>query len=183
MVRSHPRPHMELVVLVDKQNNQIGTAPKETVHTDHTPLHRAFSLFLFNESNELLLTKRARTKKTFAGVWTNSACGHPAPGETTVDAAARRLKKELGITDARIKEVAPYTYRFADKNGIVENEICPICIGFTSQEPNPDLTETEEWKWITWDEFITDIHIHGDIYSPWCLEEAIILQQTDLVSL
>ena len=89
---------MELVVLVDEQNNEIGTAPKETVHTDHTPLHRGFSLFVFNTKGDVLVTKRAVSKKTFSGVWTNTVCGHPGPGEDIVEAVKRRLKDELGLT-------------------------------------------------------------------------------------
>src|SRR5258706_15408648 len=112
---------MEYVVLVDEQNQEIGTAPKDTVHTTDTQLHRAFSLFLFNSKKQLLVTKRASTKKTFPGVWTNTVCGHLAPGESAVDAATRRLKEELVIEHVEVKEVSPYRYRFADKNGIVEN--------------------------------------------------------------
>ena len=114
---------MEQVVLVDDNNQEIGTADKATVHTANTPLHRGFSLFLFNSQKELLLTQRALTKKTFPGIWTNTVCGHPAPGETPVDAAKRRIREELGIIVQEVKEVAPYRYRFADQNGIVENEI------------------------------------------------------------
>ncbi|MBI5465568.1 isopentenyl-diphosphate Delta-isomerase, partial [Candidatus Gottesmanbacteria bacterium] len=88
---------MELVVLVDEENRQIGTADKDGIHTQSTPLHRGFSLFLFNSKNELLLTQRALNKQTFPGVWTNTVCGHPGPGESNVDAARRRLYKELGI--------------------------------------------------------------------------------------
>src|SRR3972149_10435175 len=113
---------MELVVLVDDANNPIGTADKDTVHTTDTPLHQAFSLFFFNSRKQLLLTRRAPTKKAFPGVWTNTVCGHLAPDETPVAAATRRLKEELGIDGSKIKEVAPYRYRFADVHGVVENE-------------------------------------------------------------
>ena len=167
-------------MLVDDNNNPIGFAPKESVHTTHTPLHRAFSLFLFNEKNELLLTKRALTKKTIPGVWTNSVCGHPGVDESVVDAALRRLILEVGITDGKVKEVAPYRYTFADKNGIVENEICPILIGFTGQVPRIDPKEVDEWKWIEWENFLSDMQKNAEIYSPWCKEEALILQHSDL---
>lgn len=170
---------MELVVLVDEQNNEIGTAPKGTVHSDHTPLHRGFSLFVFNRNQELLLTRRADTKKTFPGVWTNTVCGHPGPAEDVVTAARRRLKDEMGIIAGDIKVVAPYRYRFADKNGIVENEICPILVGHTHENPKPDPREVGGWKWIPWQEFLSDIKLHPEIYSPWCIEEAAILQQKD----
>ena len=180
MVRSHPRPHMELVVLVDEQNNVIGTTDKATVHTKDTPLHRAFSLFLFNAKNELLITKRATSKKTFPGVWTNTVCGHPRLDEESKDAAIRRFQEVLGINDAKVREVATYRYRFSDSSGIVENEICPICIGFTDNEPTPDPLEVNDWKWISWDEFLADIAKRQELYSPWSKEEAIILQHSNL---
>ncbi|MBI5018803.1 isopentenyl-diphosphate Delta-isomerase [Candidatus Gottesmanbacteria bacterium] len=166
---------MELVVLVDDANMPIGTADKDTVHTKDTPLHRAFSLFLFNTKNQVLLTKRASTKKTFPGVWTNAVCGHLSVNETPVAAAERRLKEELGITGVTLREIAPYRYRFADKNGIVENEICPILVGFTDNDPIPNLLETEEWKWMEWGAFLADIKNNPDPYSPWSREEAEII--------
>jgi len=168
---------MEQVVLVDDKNNEIGTADKETVHTRNTPLHRAFSLFLFNEKKQLLVSKRAHTKKTFAGVWTNSVCGHVSPGETPGDTVRRRVVEELGIVPTNIKEVAPYRYRFTDKNGIVENEICPIFIGFTDEDPKPTVEEVSDWKWIQWQEFLDTVKQHPGTCSPWSEEEAIILQR------
>lgn len=170
---------MEHVVLVDENNNEIGTAPKDTVHTKDTPLHRGFSVFVFNDKDQLLVTKRASTKKAFPGVWTNTVCGHPAKGESVVNAAKRRLEHELGLMVPDIKEISPYRYRFADKNGIVENEICPILIGHTNDNPNPHDHEVDEWKWVDWKEFLEDIKTHPDIYSPWSREEAIILQHLD----
>ncbi len=170
---------MELVVLVDDQNNVLGTKPKDEVHTKDTPLHRAFSLFLFNSKKQLLVTKRAASKKTFPGVWTNTICGHLAPNESTVQAATRRLKEELGITGAEVKEVAPYRYRFADKNGIVENEICPIHVGHFDGTPTPNPSEVDDWKWIDWNVFLEEIKTNPAPYSPWCIEEAAILQQKD----
>ena len=95
----------ELVVLVDNNNNPIGTAEKDTVHTTDTPLHRAFSLFIFNSHNQVLLTKRASSKKTFPGVWTNTVCGHLAPEETPVAAATRRLQEELGISGIQLQNI------------------------------------------------------------------------------
>lgn len=177
LVRSQASPLMELVVLVDEQNNETGTAPKDTVHTKNTPLHRAFSLFLFNNKKELLITRRADTKKTFPGVWTNSVCGHLGPGETTIDAAKRRLADELGITGVEVKEVSPYRYRFADKNGIVENEICPIFVATFDDDPKPNINEVDDWKWMNWEKFLADIKVHPDMYSPWSREEAVILER------
>lgn len=168
----------EVVILVDEQNNQIGTAAKESVHTTNTPLHRGFSCFLFNAKNELLLTKRAASKKTFPGVWTNTVCGHPGPGEGAIEAAKRRLNQELGIMNyelREIQEVAPYRYRFADKNGVVENEICPILVGYCDTDPTPDKAEVDEWKWMRWEEFLEDIKKNPAVYSPWSREEAALI--------
>lgn len=162
----------ELVVLVDEQNNAIGTADKATVHTTNTPLHRAFSLFLFNFKKQLLVTQRAATKKTFPSMWTNTLCGHVAPGETTIYAAKRRLKEELGIENVEVKEVAPYRYKFTDKFGIVENEICPILVGKFDGDPKPNPLEVDNWKWMDWEKFLVESKEKKDFYSPWCIEEA-----------
>ncbi len=169
----------EEVILVDEQNNVLGTAPKATVHTHDTPLHRAFSLFLFNAQNELLLTKRSTFKKAFPGLWTNSVCGHPMPNESTSDAVSRRLKAEIGIMECVAREVAPYSYRFADSSGIVENEICPIFVGFSDDQPTTDPREVDEWKWVSWQSFLEDIDTNPSIYSPWCKEEARIINSLD----
>ncbi len=171
---------MEQVILVDDQNNQIGVADKETVHTTTTPLHRAFSLFLFNSKKQLLVTQRALSKKTFPGMWTNSVCGHVLPGEQTIDAVKRRVNDELYIVATCIKEVAPYRYKFTDVSGIVENEICPIFIGLANEDPKPNKSEVVAWKWIDWNEFLKTIKEHPGTYSPWSEEEAIILQHSNL---
>lgn len=165
----------ELVVLVDEQNHELGTMPKEGLHTKNTPLHRAFSLFLFNSKGELLVTRRALSKKAFPGYWSNTVCGHLGPGESVVDAAKRRLNEELGISNKElrdIKEVAPYRYRFADSNGIVENEICPVLVAHADVDPKPKKGEVEEWKWIKWEEFLREMKLNPGLYSPWSIEEA-----------
>lgn len=171
---------MEYVILVDDQNRQIGVAPKDTVHTKNTPLHRAFSLFLFNTNHQLLVTKRASTKKTFPGVWTNSVCGHVAPDEEPIDAVKRRLQEELQMSASEIREVSPYRYRFMDVNGIVENEICPIFVGYADEIPKPNPEETEDWKWIDWNEFIQTVHQYPGTYSPWSEEEAKLLESRNI---
>jgi isopentenyl-diphosphate delta-isomerase len=164
----------ELVVLVDEADRVLGTAPKATVHSTDTPLHRGFSLFLFNAAGEVLVTRRARSK-TFAGVWSNSVCGHPAPGESAVDGARRRLGDELGLRAGGIREVAPYRYRCADAAGIVENEICPILVGGGDGHARPDRREVADWAWVAWERLLADMRERPQRYSPWSREEAVIL--------
>src|SRR5262245_18100976 len=121
----------EQIILVDEENRQIGVAPKLASHHAYTPLHRAFSCFVFNEKREFLLSQRALSKRVFPGIWTNSCCGHPAPGEATQAAVRRRLKEELGLTVQQMELVLPdFRYR-AEMNGIVENEICPVFAAVT----------------------------------------------------
>jgi isopentenyl-diphosphate delta-isomerase len=168
----------ELVVLVDEQNNVLGTIPKAEVHGAQTPLHRAFSSFIFRQSDKkFLLQQRSGKKKTWPFMWSNSCCGHPGLDEANVDAARRRLKDELGLETLWLEEVAPYRYCFV-RDGVMENEICPIVVGLTDQEPvlNPD--EVEATRWVDWKEFVQEVKDHPERYSEWCVEETLILEQT-----
>jgi isopentenyl-diphosphate delta-isomerase len=133
-------------------------------------------VFIFNAQKLVLLTKRATKKKTFPGVWTNTVCGHPGPGESVEDAAKRRLHDELGMVAENIHVVAPYQYCVKDESGIVENEICPILIGFSQKDPRKNDDEVDEWKWVQWTEFLKEMSKEPKAYSPWCQEEALILQ-------
>lgn len=168
------RPHDhsdEMVVLVDDQNRVIGTAPKRDIHHSETPLHRGFSVFLFNSRGELLLQQRAFTKQTWPGVWSNSCCGHPMPDETFEQAADRRLEFELGLKGIALAEALPdFRYR-AEKDGVVENEICPVFIGFTEAVPKPNPDEVEAVKWVDWNEFVASLDVPETDISPWAAEE------------
>ena len=167
--------HEEHVVLVDEHNAVLGTTPKSSVHGTDTPLHRGFSAFLFNEQGQVLLQQRSRLKKTWPLMWSNSVCGHPALGESNEDAARRRASFELGLDLVSIKEVSPYRYK-ATKDGVMENEICPILVGRVKTEPVPNPSEVEAVKWLAWEDFLRSIKIHPDTYSIWCREEAEILK-------
>ena len=139
----------ELVILLDNDGKPIGTAPKATVHSATTPLHFAFSCHVFNPAGRLLMTRRALTKSTFPGVWTNAFCGHPAPGESAVDAVARRAGQELGVTVRGIEVVLPhFRYMAMDASGIVENEICPVFRAIVDTDPQPAKDEVMEWAWV-----------------------------------
>jgi isopentenyl-diphosphate delta-isomerase len=168
----------EDVVLVDELNRTLGTMPKGSVHQATTPLHRAFSSFIFRASDrQLLIQQRSAKKHTWPLIWSNSCCGHPGPGESNVEAARRRLRVELGLVPMLLEEVAPYRYCFT-RDGIMENEICPILVGIVDAEPviNPD--EVEAVRWQDWKEFLVEIEHEAINYSEWCVEEAKILNAT-----
>jgi len=164
----------EEVVLVDEDNHVLGTMPKSDVHSAKTPLHRGFSLFLFDKRGQLLLQQRSGKKKTWPLVWSNSACGHPGLNESNVDAARRRLAHELGMQASLIEEVAPYRYSFV-RDGVMENEICPILVGFTDEEPKINREEVEATRWVKWEDFLEEIKKKPGTYSEWCEEEAGLL--------
>ncbi len=161
----------DYVVLVDSQNKVLGTAEKLKAHNLNTPLHRGFSLFLFNRKGELLLQKRSKKKKTWPLTWSNSCCGHPGLDEEVSDAVWRRLNFELGIGKIMLYNILPnFSYR-AEKDGIVENELCPVLIGFTEQKSKINKEEVEDIKLIPWKKFINEIEKNPNNYSPWCVEE------------
>ena len=163
--------NQEYVVLIDKNNKVLRIAPKLETHNYNTPLHRGFSLFLFNKKGELLLQQRSVKKKTWPLVWSNSCCGHPKLHESSIDAVKRRLDYELGISDADIFEIiSDFRYK-VEKDGIVENEICPILIGFSDQKPTINRDEVNDIAWISWDEFIEEIKNDPHKYSQWCILE------------
>lgn len=169
--------NMEHIVLVDEQNNVLGTAPKLATHTHNTPLHRGFSVFLFNNQGQLLLQQRSSKKKTWPRTWSNSVCGHPMLDEPPLKAARRRLSFELGITEADIQMILPdYRYRF-EKEGIVENEFCPVMVGFSAQLPEPNPDEVEAVKWLSWQEWLREVNDHPDNYSEWAVEETKLLEE------
>lgn len=167
----------DYVVLVDRQNKVLGTAPKLETHNENTPLHRGFSLFLFNSKGELLLQQRSHTKKTWPLIWSNSVCGHPMLNESNQDAAKRRLKFELGLNVDNVQVVLPdFSYR-AEMNGVVENELCPVMVAFTDEKPKLNSDEVEDIKWLPWQEFVDDVKNNPGKYSMWCEEETKLLEK------
>lgn len=164
---------VELVVLLDHDGNAVGTAPKDRVHGSDTPLHLAFSAYLFSAGGDLLVTRRALTKRAFPGVWTNSVCGHPAPGESLTAAVARRTMTELGAQVSQLRLVLPeFSYR-AEQDRIVENELCPVFTGILDAQTGiaPQAAEVAETSWTTWTQFSHDV-LRGDRQvSPWCTDQ------------
>lgn len=158
----------ELVVLLADDGTPVGTADKATVHTDDTPLHQAFSCHVFDQRGRVLVTRRALAKKTWPGVWTNSFCGHPAPGEDLAEAIARRAERELGLTLTDVRVALPdFRYRAVDASGVVENEICPVFTARAASEPRPAADEVAEWAWVDPAALQGAVEATPFAYSPW----------------
>jgi len=158
----------ERVVLVDDNGTSIGEADKYAVHTTNTALHLAFSCHVYNADGQVLVTRRALSKLTWPGVWTNSFCGHPAPGESQESAIARRALRELGITVTDIEPVIPdFRYRAVDASGIVENEICPVYRARTSDTVAPSDDEVAEFYWADPESLRDAATAAPYAFSPW----------------
>jgi isopentenyl-diphosphate delta-isomerase len=163
-----PAEEAELVVLVADDGTPIGTADKSVIHDGDTPLHLAFSCHVFRPDGRVLLTRRALGKRTFPGIWTNSFCGHPAPGEEIEDAVRRRAAHELGLEIASLDRVLPdFRYEAADASGIVENEICPVFRAVVDADPQPSSDEVAEWEWATPEHVRTAVEATPFAFSPW----------------
>jgi isopentenyl-diphosphate Delta-isomerase len=158
----------ENVVLLADDGTRIGTAPKATVHTTTTPLHLAFSCHVFDSHGRALVTRRALTKLTWPGVWTNSFCGHPAPDEDVDTAIARRAARELGLSIHSVRVALPdFRYRAVDASGIVENEICPVYTAIAHGDPEPAADEVAEWAWVEADALRDAVTQTPFAFSPW----------------
>jgi isopentenyl-diphosphate delta-isomerase len=158
----------EEVVLLDNDGKPCGVADKATVHTTDTALHLAFSCHVFDSEGRVLVTRRAISKLTWPGVWTNSFCGHPAPGESADDAVARRARVELGISVSSLTLVLPdFRYRAVDASGIVENEICPVYRAVTTDAVAANPNEVSEWEWVSPSSLVAAASAAPYAFSPW----------------
>jgi isopentenyl-diphosphate delta-isomerase len=156
------------VQLLDDSGRPIGAAPRAQVHTGATPLHLAFSCYLTRADGDLLMTRRALTKRTWPGVWTNSFCGHPRPGEAVEDAIARHAGNELGIAVEDLVCVLPdFRYRATDASGVVENELCPVYLATTRDQPVPSPDEVMELAWVDPTQVRRMVEVAPFLVSPW----------------
>jgi len=163
---------MDDVTLLAEDGAVIGAFPKSEVHTTDTPLHLAFSCHLVDEHGRIFLTRRALSKLTWPGVWTNSFCGHPRPGEDMIDAIERRAREELGARVIDLRPALPdYRYRAVDASGIVENEICPVYVARLDGELAPDPSEVAEWAWVAADDAVASVAGAPFAFSPWLVEQ------------
>jgi isopentenyl-diphosphate delta-isomerase len=165
----------DLVVLLDEAGREVGSAAKSVVHHRATPLHLGFSCYVFDADDRVLLTRRALGKLTWPGVWSNSFCGHPAPGEPVVEAVRRRARQELGLSLDALECVLPeFRYRAVAADGTVENEICPVFYARTAQAVQVDPDEVMEWRWVPWHELRSAAALSWSI-SPWAAEQVPLL--------
>ena len=153
------------VILVDKNDNQVGLMPKLEAHQKGV-LHRAFSIFIFNNKYELLLQKRAYSKYHSGGLWTNTCCSHPRENEDILDAANRRLIEEMGI-ETSLRKVYEFTYKAELDNDLIEHEFDHVFYGVYNDDPSINTDEAEGFKWIDMDSLNEDIKTNGDIYTVW----------------
>lgn len=156
---------LEKVILVDEYDNEIGTMEKIEAHRNSV-LHRAVSVFIINNQGKWLLQRRAFDKYHSGGLWTNTCCTHPKPGETSIQAANRRLKEEMGLI-AELNEIFQFKYKNALDNDLTEHELDHVFIGFTNDKPIINITEVAEWKYISYRKLITDITKYPDNYTVW----------------
>ena len=155
----------ERVILVDQEDNELGTEEKMKAH-EQALLHRAFSIFIFNSKGELLLQKRAEGKYHCPGLWTNTCCSHPRPGESLEEAVQRKLKQEMGFTTP-LKEAFTFIYKVSFENGLTEHELDHVFLGTFDGNPEPNPEEVGEWKWISPEKLKEDVQEHPEKYTHW----------------
>jgi isopentenyl-diphosphate delta-isomerase len=165
--RREPSDDGERVVLVDAQDRELGSEAKLRAHEDGGRLHRAFSVFVFDSRGRTLLQRRADGKYHFGGLWTNSCCGHPRPGESVTDAASRRLREEMGIA-VTLVDVGSFIYRARDpQSGLTEHELDHVCVGAYDGDVQPDPAEAGDFRWVTPDELDAALASAPEAHTPW----------------
>ncbi len=155
----------EQVILVDTNDNQVGLMPKMEAH-EKAILHRAFSVFVFNDKGELMLQQRAAGKYHSPLQWTNTCCSHQRDGESNLDAGKRRLQEEMGFV-CELQEVFSFIYKAPFDNGLTEHELDHVMIGKYNDNPVINKEEVEAFKWMTLEEIKVDMELQPQIYTAW----------------
>jgi isopentenyl-diphosphate Delta-isomerase len=153
------------VILVDRNDRELGSMEKMEAHIKGE-LHRAFSVFVFNEKNELLLQRRAFGKYHSEGLWTNTCCSHPAPGESISDAGKRRMKEEMGM-DIDPQPLFSFIYRAELDNSLIEHELDHVLVAFCDETPHLNPEEAIAFKWMSLDDIKKDMQVHSESYTEW----------------
>lgn len=155
----------EQVILVNEQDQEIGLMPKIEAH-EKAVLHRAFSVFIFNSRNELMLQQRASHKYHSPDLWTNTCCSHQRHGESNIEAGKRRLFEEMGIV-TELEEKTSFIYKAPFDNGLTEHELDHIMVGYYDDAPSLNQEEVKDWKWMSLEDVKNDIIINPSSYTAW----------------
>ncbi len=155
----------ENVILVNEKDEQIGLMPKLEAH-EKAVLHRAFSVFVFNDNNELMLQQRALSKYHSPGLWTNTCCSHQRDGESNLQAGKRRLQEEMGFV-TELEEKTSFIYKAPFDNGLTEHELDHIMVGHYNDAPVINREEVESWKWMPLESVKLDIATNPEEYTAW----------------
>ncbi|SEA71947.1 isopentenyl-diphosphate Delta-isomerase [Bizionia paragorgiae] len=155
----------EQVILVNEKDEQIGLMAKMEAH-EKALLHRAFSVFVFNDKNELLLQQRALSKYHTPGLWTNTCCSHQREGESNLEAGKRRLQEEMGFV-TELEERTSFIYKAPFDNGLTEHEFDHIMVGYFNDEPQINPEEVEAYKWMLLEDVKTDMKRNPELYTAW----------------
>lgn len=155
----------EKVILVNEHDEQIGLMPKQEAH-EKGVLHRAFSIFIFNDNGDLMLQQRAMHKYHSPGLWTNTCCSHQREGESSLKAGFRRLDEEMGFT-TNLKEKTSFIYKAPFDNGLTEHEFDHILVGTFNEDPTINPDEVAQWKWMPLKEVKEDILNNPEQYTAW----------------
>jgi len=155
----------EMVILVDNEDNQIGLMPKMEAH-EKAQLHRAFSVFVFNDVGELLLQQRAADKYHSPLLWANTCCSHQRDGETNLTAGQRRLREEMGFVCA-LKEVFWFVYKAPFDNGLTEHELDHVLVGKFNGKPAINVAEVAAYKWMSLEAVKLDMYNNSEKYTEW----------------
>lgn len=155
----------EKVILVNELDEQIGLMPKLEAH-EKAALHRAFSVFVLNNQNEIMLQQRAHQKYHSPLLWTNTCCSHQRDGETNIEAGNRRLYEEMGF-NTDLKELFHFIYKAPFDNGLTEHELDHVMIGYYIENPKINTEEVEAWKWMKIEDVKDDIQLNPDEYTVW----------------
>ena len=155
----------EQVILVNEKDEQIGTMPKLEAH-EKGVLHRAFSVFVLNDSGEMMMQQRAACKYHSPLLWTNTCCSHQRVGESNIEAGKRRLFEEMGFV-TELKDVVSFIYKATFDNGLTEHEFDHVLVGTYNENPNINIDEVNNFKWMTLEQVKVDMELNPDLYTEW----------------